>query len=254
MRTGQGSRGLSAFLVEAGRPGLSLGVQQPAMGLHGFSFGELVFEGCRVPADRLLGSEGDGLRIAYSSSVLYGRANLTAVALGIHQAILEETRDFCLGRHRYGAPLAELGNIKLKLGQMQSRLMAARLAAYYAARLLDEGQACDAELINAKLINVEATLDSAREAMEIHAAAGLFTDRPIERYLRDAHHVYAPAGTSDIQRLRLGEVALGTSRGQWSERMSDLVRRPAPPVAPRVAPVAGDDGPDRTPVASGDRA
>lgn len=79
VRTGDGSKGLSAFLVEAGRPGFSLEPQKPAMGLHGFSFGELVFENCRVPAANRLGEEGDGLAVAYSSSVLYGRANLTAV-------------------------------------------------------------------------------------------------------------------------------------------------------------------------------
>ncbi|TKA09388.1 acyl-CoA dehydrogenase family protein [Actinacidiphila oryziradicis] len=224
VRTGPGSRGLSAFLVESDRPGFSLGPQQPAMGLHGFSFGELIFDNCRVPASNRLGAEGDGLSVAYSSSVLYGRANLTAVSLGIHQAILEETTAFCIERHRYGKPLYEVPSIKLKLGQIQSRLMTARLAAYYAVHLLDNGLPCDAELMNAKLINVESALDSARNAMEIHAACGLFTDRPLERFLRDAHHIFAPAGTSDVQLLRLGEVALGTSKGQWSERLADLVR------------------------------
>ncbi|UGY94538.1 acyl-CoA dehydrogenase family protein [Streptomyces gobiensis] len=229
VRTGPGSKGLSAFLVESGRPGCSLGAQQPAMGLHGFSFGELYFDNCRVPAANLLGREGDGLAVAYSSSVLYGRANLTAVSLGIHQAILEETTRFCADRHRYGAPLAQLSPIKLKLGQIQSRLMTARLAAYHAVHLLDGGLPCDAELMNAKLVNVEYALESARDAMEIHAAAGLFTDRPIERYLRDAHHIFAPAGTSDIQRLRLGEFALGTAKGEWSQRLSELVRREPEP-------------------------
>jgi acyl-CoA dehydrogenase len=224
VRTGEGSKGLTAFLVESDTPGFSLGGQRPAMGLHGFSFGELVFDDCRVPAANRLGEEGDGLAVAYSSSVLYGRANLTAVSLGIHQAILDETSAFCAERQRYGAPLGELGSIKLKLGQMQSRLMTARLAAYHAVHLLDQGQPCDAELMNAKLVNVEYALDSARDAMEIHAACGLFTDRPVERYLRDAHHIFAPAGTSDVQRLRLGEVALGTAKGSWSERLSELVR------------------------------
>lgn len=80
--------------------------------------------------------------------------------------------------------------------------------------------------MNAKLVNVESAIDSGRNAMEIHAAAGLFTDRAIERYLRDAHHIFAPAGTSDIQLLRLAEVALGQDKGSWSERLSELVRTP----------------------------
>jgi alkylation response protein AidB-like acyl-CoA dehydrogenase len=223
VRTGTGSSGLSAFLVESDRPGFSLGPHQPAMGLHGFSFGEIRFDNCRVSATSLLGNVGDGLAVAYSSSILYGRPNLTAVALGIHCAIVEETVAYAATRRLYGQPLSELSTIKQKLGQMQSQLMTARLAAYHAAYLLDHGQPCDAELMNAKLINVEYALDSARGAMEVHGAHGLFPDRPVERYLRDAYHIFAPAGTSDVQRLRLAEIALGKGKGQWSQRFADEV-------------------------------
>ncbi|MFF3460858.1 acyl-CoA dehydrogenase family protein [Streptomyces sp. NPDC002619] len=228
VRTGEGSKGLSAFLVEADRPGFSLGPHRPAMGLHGFSFGELIFDNVRIPAANRLGQEGGGLAVAYSSSILYGRPNLTAVSLGIHQAAFEETAALCIERERYGAPLGALNSIKLRLGRMKSRLMTARLAAYHAVHLLDQGLPCDAELMNAKFLNHEAAVESATEAMEIHAASGLFTDRPVERYLRDAHHIYAPAGTSDIQLLRLGEFALGTAKSQWSERLSGLVRTVQP--------------------------
>lgn len=233
VRTGPGSKGLSAFLVESHRPGLSLGPHRPAMGLHGFSFGEIIFNDCRVPAANLLGREGDGLAVAYSSSTLYGRANLAAVSLGIHQAILDETVKYTTNQKRYGKPLADLPTIKQKVGQMQSRLMTARLALYHAVHMLDNGLPCDAELINAKLINVEYALDSARNAMEIHAACGLYPDRPIERYLRDAHHIFAPAGTSDVQLLRLSEVALGQSKGQWSQRLAE----PIEPVEATPGPV-----------------
>ncbi len=224
VRTGTGSRGLSAFLVESSAPGLSLGRHEPTMGLHGFSFGELTFENCRVPAENLLGAEGDGLAVAYSSSVLYGRPNLTAVSLGIHRAIVEHTVDFATEHVRYGRPLAELPTVKQKLGQMQSQLMTARLAAYHAAHLLDQGLPCDADLISAKLLNVESSLDSARTAMEVHAAHGLYPSSHIERFLRDANHIYAPAGTSDVQRIRLAEVALGTYQEQWSARFSAQLR------------------------------
>ncbi|MFB7632969.1 acyl-CoA dehydrogenase family protein [Streptomyces sp. NPDC056149] len=240
VRTGEGSGGLSAFLVESGTPGFRVGPQQPAMGLHGFSFGELFFDECRVPAANLLGREGDGLSVAYSSSVLYGRPNLTAVSLGIHQAVLDETTAFCTERHRYGEPLAELPTIKLKLGRIQSRLLLARLAAYHAVHLLDQGLPCDAELMNAKLVNVESALESAREAMDIHAACGLFTDRPVERFLRDAHHIFAPAGTSDVQLLRLGELALGQGKGEWSDRLAGLLRTPSD--SPEATESPGSDG------------
>ncbi|MFI5987610.1 acyl-CoA dehydrogenase family protein [Streptomyces sp. NPDC051555] len=215
-RTGPGSRGLTAFLVEADRPGLTLAPHPTTLGLRGFSFGELHFDHCRIPAGNRLGGEGDGLEVAYSSSILYGRPNLTAVALGIHQAIAEETVRFTTERRRYGKPLHNLPTVKHKIGQIQSRLMTARLATYHAAHLLDTGRPCDTELMNAKLINVEWAIDSARTAMEIHAAAGLFTDRPLERYLRDAYHLFAPAGTSDVQLLRIAEAALGLGKGQWS--------------------------------------
>ncbi|MER7703632.1 acyl-CoA dehydrogenase family protein [Kitasatospora sp. NPDC097605] len=222
LRTGKGSRGLSAFLVESDRPGFRAGTLGSQSGLHGFSFGELVFEDCRIPAANLLGQEGQGLDVAYSSSTLYGRLNLAAVALGIHVAIVEDTVRFAESRVLYGKPLSHLPNIALKLGEMQSRLMTAKLAAYHASHLLDHGKACDAELMNAKLINTEYALDSARNAMEIHAARGLQTDFHIERYLRDATHIYPPAGTSDVQRLRLGQVASGTYGKQWSAELADL--------------------------------
>lgn len=254
VRTGEGARGLSAFLVESDSPGFRVGEQRPAMGLHGFSFGELFFDNCRVPAANLLGREGDGLSVAYSSSVLYGRPNLTAVSLGIHQAVLDETTAFCAERQRYGKPLADLSTVKLKLGRIQSRLLLARLSAYHAVHLLDQGQPCDAELMNAKLVNVESALESARDAMDIHAGCGLFTDRPIERFLRDAHHIFAPAGTSDIQLLRLGELALGRAHGEWSRRLADLLRlEPSEwpedePAADPAATVPGEDTAATVPV------
>ena len=245
MRTGPGSKGLSAFLVEASTPGLSLGEHEATMGLHGFSFGELVFEDVRVPAENLLGSEGDGLPVAYSSSVLYGRPNLTAVSLGIHRALVEETIQFTQEHRRYGKPLGELPTVKQKLGQLQSQLMTARLLAYHAAHLLDEGLPCDTELMNAKLVNVESSLDSARTAMEVHAAYGLSADRGVERYVRDAHHIYAPAGTSDVQRLRLAEVALGSSsKEQWSLILSEQLRDSADGLRTPAGP------PAREPVSS----
>ncbi|OEV13007.1 acyl-CoA dehydrogenase family protein [Streptomyces nanshensis] len=222
------SRALTAFLVEADREGVSLVPHQRAMGLHGFSFGEIIFDKVLIPAENVLGEVGDGRDVADSSSLLCGRPNLTGVALGAHQGSVEETVRFVAERERYGAPLGDMPTIQQKLGAMQSRLMTARLTAYHAVHLLDQGQPCDAELMNAKLVNVEYALDSAREAMEIFAAAGLFTDRPMERFLRDAFHIFAPAGTSDVQRFRLAEHALGTAHRPWSERLAHLTRTTIP--------------------------
>jgi alkylation response protein AidB-like acyl-CoA dehydrogenase len=221
-RTGEGSRGLTAFLVECHRPGFRLGSLGTQAGLHGFSYGELVFEDCRIPAANRIGDEGRGLDVAYSSSTLYGRANLTAVALGIHQAIFDDTVAFCRERELYGGPLSALPTIAQKVGEMHSRLMTARLAAYHAVHLLDRRQPCDAELMNAKLVNTESALTSARVALEIFAGRGCQRDHHIERYLRDVIHTFPAAGTSDVQRLRLAEVALGAYRGDWSCRLDEL--------------------------------
>ncbi|MFH8380602.1 acyl-CoA dehydrogenase family protein [Kitasatospora sp. NPDC018058] len=222
LRTGTGTKGLSAFLVESDRPGFRAGAIGTQGGLHGFSFGELVFEDCRIPAGNRLGREGQGLDVAYSSSTLYGRLNLGAVALGIHVAVVEDTVRYAEERVLYGKPLNQLNSVALKLGEMQSRLMTAKLAAYHASHLLDLGKACDAELMNAKLVNTEYAMDSARQAMEIFAARGTQEEHNIIRYLRDATHIYAPAGTSDVQKLRLGQVASGTYGKQWSAELADL--------------------------------
>jgi alkylation response protein AidB-like acyl-CoA dehydrogenase len=219
-RTGPGSRGLTALLVERDRPGFAPGSVGSQAGLHGFSYGELRFRDCRVPVENRIGEEGQGLDVAYSSSTLYGRPNLTALALGIHQAILEDTIRFCRDRQLYGEPLSALPTIAQKLGELQSRVLTARLAAYHAVHLLDEGRECDAELMNAKLVNTESALTSARAALEIFAGRGCQTDHHIERYLRDVIHTFPAAGTSDVQRLRLAEVALGTYRGAWSSRLA----------------------------------
>jgi acyl-CoA dehydrogenase len=221
-RTGPGSRGLTAVLVERDRPGFRVGNYGTPAGLHGFSYGELIFEDCRVPVANRIGDEGQGLDVAYSSSTLYGRPNLTAVALGIHQAILDDSVRFCRERELYGEPLAKLPTIALKLGEMKSRLMTARLAAYHAVHLLDQRRSCDAELMNAKLVNTESALTSARAALEIFAGHGLQQEHNIERYLRDVLHTFPAAGTSDVQRLRLAQVALGEYAGCWSERLSGL--------------------------------
>jgi alkylation response protein AidB-like acyl-CoA dehydrogenase len=219
LRTGPHHRDVTAFLVESDRPGCSVGEHPARLGLHGFSFGEVRLTDCRIPVTNRLGAEGDGWQVAYSSSVLYGRPNLTAVALGIHQALVDETVAYAQAQHRYGAPLHQVSTVNQRLGAMLSSLMTCRTMAYLAASMLDRGEPCDPELINAKLVNTNGVVESALAAKSIHGATALETNRPIERLIRDALHVEDPAGTPDIQRFRLAEYALGNSKGQqWSER------------------------------------
>ncbi|MEV4670865.1 acyl-CoA dehydrogenase family protein [Actinomadura sp. NPDC049382] len=230
-----GSRSLSAFLVEDNRVGFQVVPHQPSLGLHGFSFGDLVMDDVRIPADNMIGREGDGLAVAYSSSILYGRPNLTAVALGIHQTLLEETVRFAKERRRRDEPLAKLPTIEQRIGQINERLMTARTLAYQAAHMLDHGQACDDELISAKYRGVESLMESVLATMKIHAAAGLRRDRCIERLVRDAFHIDAPAGTGDIQLRRLGESALGQGKGQWSRRLVHVTALSSLPVPSEAA-------------------
>jgi alkylation response protein AidB-like acyl-CoA dehydrogenase len=226
-----GSRSLSAFLVEADRPGLTLVPHRAALGLRGFSCGELRFTNVRIPEANLLSEVGDGMDVAYSSSVLYGRPNLAAVALGVHHAALEEAVAFVKGRRRFGATLADLDVVKHEIGLMRSRLMTAHLALYNAAALLDRGKACDNELINAKAVNVDAGWKSVIAGMRLHGAAALQTDRPMPRLYCDIAATEPPAGPTDIQLLRLGQAALGQERRQWSQRLAHAVnawRSPTP--------------------------
>lgn len=229
VRTGTGRGGSSAFLVESERPGVSVRPQVSAMGLNGFSFGTVVLDEVWVPEGNLLGAVGDGEDAADSSSVLYGRANLAAVSLGVHRATVEEALCFAEETERYGRPLSRLSTVEQRLGQMVANLEAAGTLAYAAVDLQDRGLVCDGPLMAAKLMNYELGVESARLAMEVHAACGVFTDRPLERFFRDAQPIFAPAGTSDVQRLRLARLARGaTAGGQWSERFA----APAPSMMP----------------------
>lgn len=230
VRTAESGPGsLSAFLVERERDGVSVGAQVPTMALAGFSFGTVVFEDVWVPEENLLGAVGDGRDVADSASVLNGRTNLGAVSLGVHRAAVETTLAFAAGRQRYGRPLSALSTVEQRLGQMVSNLMTAQTVLYAAADMLDRGVPCDGQMMNAKLVNYELGTASAKLGLEVHAACGLFIDRPIERCFRDAHAIFAPAGTSDVQRLRLAKFALGTAQQpEWSKLFAAPVPAPVP--------------------------
>ncbi|MEU0218184.1 acyl-CoA dehydrogenase [Streptomyces sp. NPDC006265] len=215
-----GSRALTAFLVEHDRDGLTVEPHRSALGLHGFSFGKLTFDGVRIPEANVIGGVGDGKDIAYSSSILYGRPNLAAVSLGIHEAIVECVTDFLEGRRRYNGTLADLPVLRDRVGDMKSRLMASRELAYLAVRMLDSGRSCDDRLINSKYLNHKWAVQSGQDAMELHGAHALRTDYALQRLWRDVQHTYSPAGTGEVQRQRLAETELGAPPVQWSERLA----------------------------------
>ncbi|WP_323189409.1 acyl-CoA dehydrogenase family protein [Kitasatospora sp. NBC_00240] len=192
VRTGKGPKDLTAFLVESDRPGVSVLPHPSVLGLHGFSFGTVRLDRVKVPASAVVSDVGGGLAVAYSSSVLYGRPNLTAVALGLHRAVVERAVTEATNRTRYGGHLGDLAVVQHKIGQMASRLAAARALAYGAAAMLDRGQPCDGELMAAKHQGIELLLDSVRQAMEIHAAAGLDAAGEMARLMRDSWCINPP--------------------------------------------------------------
>ncbi|MFI8008473.1 acyl-CoA dehydrogenase family protein [Streptomyces sp. NPDC086010] len=146
------SQALTAFMVESHRRGLSVSQHRPGLGLHGFTTGRLDLDHVRVPEANMIGKIGEGLSVAQSSSILYGRPNLAAVSLGIHESIVTATTARLRARPRYPGTLSDLPVLRDRVGDMEARLRAARILAYQSVHLLDQGLPCDADLINAKYL------------------------------------------------------------------------------------------------------
>ncbi|MFC4048256.1 acyl-CoA dehydrogenase family protein [Actinomadura syzygii] len=230
--SGRSSRSLSAFAVETKRAGVRLAPYAPARGLHGFSFGDVIFEDVAVPAAHMIGAEGEGMHVAYAASILAGRLCLAGLGIGIQHALKHDTITYTTHCHRYGGALSDLPVIQQRIGWITARLMRSRTAAYTAAHLLDHGQGRDIDLIHAKLEASEAALDSAGDAMRAHGAARMRTDRRVGQLAQDAWCVEAAAGTSDIQLLKLAQDATGNGHLPYSVRLADRVALPPPPAPP----------------------
>jgi alkylation response protein AidB-like acyl-CoA dehydrogenase len=213
------SQALTAFMVESDRHGLSITDHRPSLGLHGFSAGRLDLDHVRVPEDNVIGRIGQGLSVAQSSSILYGRPNLAAVSLGIHEVVVATTTTYLKARPRYRSALSDLPVLRDRIGAMEARLRAAQILAYQAVHLRDQGLSCDADLINAKYLGHQWAMQSAQDAMELHGAQALDGDYLLQRLWRDIQHTYPPAGTGEIQRIRLADAAFDEDHIQWSERL-----------------------------------
>ncbi|MDX2827751.1 acyl-CoA/acyl-ACP dehydrogenase [Streptomyces ipomoeae] len=220
VRTGErgDARGLTAVLVEAERDGVEV-VHRPSSGLHGFSVDGLRLNGVRVPESNIIGEVGGGHDVALLSSVVYGRLNLAAVALGIHQQALDvTTRWVSVERERYNGHLSDVKMVRRRLSEMAFRLMQAELAAYHAAYLLDQGQPCDRWLYNAKLVNNRLGVASAEDAKQLHGGHATRIGNPCERILRDIQLINAPAGPDDIQLKYIADDVLNPTQPQWSTK------------------------------------
>lgn len=207
-RTGEGGKGLTAFIVEKDFPGAKLGRKENKVGLRGANTGELAFQDCEVPVENRLGDEGKGMGIAIGNITNCGRPGMASVALGILNAVLEEAVKFANERTAYGKPISKLQQIQVHLAEIYKDLELARLATYRVGWMLDQGMRVDTESALAKSFACEAAARSARRAIEIHGSYGIMKEYPVQRLLRDAVVAIPAGGTAEIANLVLSRAAL----------------------------------------------
>lgn len=200
-RTGEHkSHGITAFIVERGFPGISIGKEEVKMGLSASHTVEILLQDCRVPQENVLGELGGGFKIALNT-LDGGRIGIATQSVGIAQACLDASARYALERRQFGRPIASLQAIQHKLAVMATDIEAARLLTYNAARLRDAGVSCAQEAAMAKLFASQMCNRAAREAVQIHGGYGYLKDFPVERYFRDARVTELYEGTTEIQKL-----------------------------------------------------
>jgi alkylation response protein AidB-like acyl-CoA dehydrogenase len=195
-----GNRGISAFIVERGAPGLVVGRAEDKMGLRGSDTVSLSFHDLKVPVENRLGAEGDGFRIALSA-LDAGRIGVAAQSLGVMTAAFAEAVKYAQQRSAFGQPLAKIQAIQFKLAEMERRIHCARLLIQRAAWLKDSGQPFSREGAMAKVYASEAATWVTHQAIQVHGGYGYVKEYAVERYYRDARVMEIYEGTSEIQRL-----------------------------------------------------
>lgn len=209
-RTGEGgARGVSAFLVEAGTPGLSFGAQERKMGWNAQPTAMVHFDGVRVPAENRIGAEGEGFRFAMAG-LDGGRINIAACSLGGAGLALETAREHLSARRQFGRPLADFQALQFRLADMATELEAARLMVRRAAFALDAGDP-DATLYcaMAKRFATDGGFEVANQALQLHGGYGYLRDYPLERIVRDLRVHQILEGTNEIMRVIISREILG---------------------------------------------
>jgi acyl-CoA dehydrogenase len=201
------SKGITAFIVEKNTPGFIVGKDERKMGLHGSRTVQLSFENMRVPAENILGSEGEGFKIAMANLDV-GRIGIAAQAMGIAEAALDAATSYAKGRQQFGKPIAAQQGVAFKLADMATNVEAAKLLLYRAAHLRQQGQKCSFEASTAKLFASKTAVETAIEAIQVFGGYGYTEDYPVERYFRDAKITEIYEGTSEIQRIVISKSLL----------------------------------------------
>ena len=198
--TSAGKKGISAFLVESGTPGLQVGRHEEKMGVRSSSTVSITFEDCEIPSDAVLGEEGHGLRLALTA-LDGGRIGIASQATGTIRAALDAATGYARDRKAFGKPIADFQAIGFGLADMRTAHDAARLLTLRAAMLKEAGQPFSREAAMAKLFASEAAQVAVSKAVQIHGGYGYIDEFPVERLFRDARVQTIYEGTSEVQRL-----------------------------------------------------
>ncbi len=201
-------RGISAFVVEKGTPGFSVGKEEDKMGLRASDTTELIFDDCRVPAENLLGQEGDGFIIAMAS-LDGGRIGIASQSVGVAQACLDAAVNYARERVQFNKTISQFQGIRWMIADMATQIEAARLLTFNAAAMRDRGEDFAAAASMAKVFASEMANKVAYQAIQIHGGYGYIKEYPVERYYRDARVFTIYEGTSEIQRKVIAKHVIG---------------------------------------------
>ncbi len=204
----EGSRGITAFLIEKGMKGFSVSKKLDKMGMRGSDTAELVFEDCEVPEDNVMGPENGGVGVLMSG-LDYERAVLSAGPLGIMQACLDVVLPYVRDRKQFGKPIGSFQLMQGKVADMYVALNSARAYVYAVARACDAGKTTRFDAAGAILLASENAMKVASEAIQALGGAGYTREWPVERYLRDAKLYDIGAGTNEIRRFLIGRELVG---------------------------------------------
>ncbi len=196
----KGTKGISAFIVEKGFPGFSVGTLEKKMGIRASSTTEIIFQDCIVPKENMLGVEGKGFSLAMKT-LDGGRIGIAAQALGIAQGALDSTIAYVKERKQFGKPIAKFQNTQFQLADMATRTEAARNLVYKAAIAKDTQKVFSVEAAMAKLFAAEAAMAVTTKAVQLHGGYGYTREYDVERMMRDAKITEIYEGTSEVQRM-----------------------------------------------------
>jgi isovaleryl-CoA dehydrogenase len=207
-KTGDGSRGITTFLIEAGMEGFSIGQKIDKMGMRGSPTAELVFNDCFVGEEQVMGPENGGVGVLMSG-LDYERAVLAGIQLGIMQACLDVVIPYVRDRKQFGASVGSFQLMQGKIADMYVALNSARAYVYAVARNCDAGKTTRFDAAGAILLASESAVKVANEAIQALGGAGYTKDWPVERYFRDAKLLDIGAGTNEIRRMLIGRELIG---------------------------------------------